>query len=78
MFQCNQVFRPGCRVLHVSLAERSQPVVIELGDATKNVDLKDQVLVFQYRGKFHAIDHVRLSSHLTSSLPHLLIVGYNK
>lgn len=21
-------------------------------------DLKDQVLVFQYRGKFHAIDHV--------------------
>lgn len=29
-----------------------------MGDAVAGSGLKDQVLVFQYKGKFHAIDHV--------------------
>lgn len=36
-------------------------------------DLKDQVLVFQFRGKFHAIDNVRCLLSLGSiSLPDCL------
>jgi hypothetical protein len=30
-------------------------------DGEDKEDLKDQVLVFRYRDKFHAIDHVRLA-----------------
>lgn len=59
---CSGDPKPGCRVFHAPKAdsgERWRPL-IELDDleSCNPLELKDQVLVFQYRGKFHAIDHV--------------------
>lgn len=43
-----------CRILQTST---SPPVEISTSDALSSLDFRDQVLVFQFRGKFHAIDH---------------------
>jgi hypothetical protein len=46
---------------------RGREVTVQSGalewdeDGEDKEDLKDQVLVFRYRDKFHAIDHVRLT-----------------
>lgn len=49
--RCGAGYRPGCKVFHHG-AEVPE-------ESWNGVDLQDQVLVFQYRGKFHAMDHVR-------------------
>lgn len=58
----------GCRAFHVPKEDTSKrrevPIAEDATDATASdtgadLDLTDQVLVFLYRGKFHAIDHVR-------------------
>lgn len=54
----------GCKVFHVSEDYGpTGPRVIEkkAGDANPDAlsTLKGEVLVFQYKGKFHAVDHVR-------------------
>lgn len=57
---CSTNQKPGCKVFHVPVtnsAERSEVPLID-GEVSDEQDLKDQVLVFRYRGKFHAIDHV--------------------
>ncbi|KAH6887128.1 Rieske domain-containing protein [Thelonectria olida] len=66
---CNAELKPGCKVFHVPQTDPSQGVEIPVepdsapADSDSDefsearMDLKDQVLVFQYRGKFHAIDH---------------------
>ncbi|KAK5655232.1 hypothetical protein OQA88_5799 [Cercophora sp. LCS_1] len=48
--------KPGCKVFHVPKIDASQRQEVEIaGDET--VDMTDQVMVFRYKGKFHAIDH---------------------
>lgn len=54
----------GCKVFHVPTTDSSQAVELSAGEnaaaqsSDTGADLRDQVLVFQYRGKFHAVDHV--------------------
>ncbi|KAI0542879.1 hypothetical protein GGR58DRAFT_840 [Xylaria digitata] len=50
---------PGCKVFHVPLSDSSQAQEIE-GDAMISHDgtsFQDQVLIFQYKGKFHVVDN---------------------
>lgn len=59
-------FKPGCKVFHVPREDPSLATEVDMTDtdfeaAEASSELKDQVLVFQYRGKFHAVDHVRAS-----------------
>ncbi|KAL2019737.1 hypothetical protein VTK56DRAFT_9181 [Thermocarpiscus australiensis] len=51
----------GCRVFHVPREDASKwtevPITAGSGEPSEIGDMTDQVLIFQYRGKFHAIDH---------------------
>ncbi|KAI5920806.1 hypothetical protein F4810DRAFT_713173 [Camillea tinctor] len=52
---------PGCKVFHVPSTDSTHAHQIE-ADAVLSQNgtaLQDQVLVFQYRGKFHAVDNKR-------------------
>ncbi|CEJ89546.1 hypothetical protein VHEMI05387 [[Torrubiella] hemipterigena] len=56
-------FKPGCKVFHVPREDPSLATEVDMTDtdfeaAEASSELKDQVLVFQYRGKFHAVDHI--------------------
>ncbi|APA09273.1 hypothetical protein SS1G_12049 [Sclerotinia sclerotiorum 1980 UF-70] len=53
---CKGSFAPGCKVFNVPLTDSTQAVEVDLDDAVA-AGLKDQVIVFQYQGKFHAVDH---------------------
>jgi hypothetical protein len=57
---CDADHKPGCKVFYVPVTNSPDRKEVSLAseDASEGADLKDQVLVFQYRGKFHAIDHV--------------------
>lgn len=64
---CNEEHRPGCKVFQVPKEDSSQraEVLIDQDGDLESSDLKglkDQVLVFKYRGKFHAVDHVSPSA----------------
>ncbi|KAK3332581.1 Rieske domain-containing protein [Cercophora scortea] len=56
---------PGCKVFQVPPENSSQSTevplsadgIVESAESEIGADLKDQVLVFQHRGKFHAVDH---------------------
>lgn len=53
--------RAGCKVFHVPKDDSSAAteVLVHNSDAPPEVGgLRDQVLVFQYKAKFHAINHV--------------------
>lgn len=52
----------GCKVFFVSDEKDSDATPVDLNDPIKALELKNQVLIFQYNGKFHAIDHV--STHI--------------
>ena len=58
---------PGCKVFHISKTDASQGIEVVIEDDVPapsglgGQDLKDQVLVFKYKGKFHAVDHVSRS-----------------
>lgn len=69
--KCGTELKPGCRAFRVPATDPSQgaevPVEAESDPAEESdsaeaaearMDLRDQVLVFRYRGKIHAIDHV--------------------
>lgn len=45
---------PACKIFQTS---NTPPLNLTSDEALGSVGLKEQVLVFQYRGKFHAIDH---------------------
>ncbi|KAK7215674.1 hypothetical protein V2G26_003677 [Clonostachys chloroleuca] len=47
----------GCKVFFVSDEKDSDATPVDLNDPIKALELKNQVLIFQYNGKFHAIDH---------------------
>ncbi|EUC34946.1 hypothetical protein COCCADRAFT_35519 [Bipolaris zeicola 26-R-13] len=57
---CGGKFVPGCRVFHVPQDDSSKATEISIDD-WKDPDLggnaKDQVMVFQYKGKFIAVNH---------------------
>jgi hypothetical protein len=60
--------KPGCKVFHVPKTDSSQRIEVQVPADDTVQDLTDQVLVFQFRDKFHAIDHVR------SPLPVIIIL----
>lgn len=47
---------PSCKAFKIPKQHDQDVVEANISDLPK--DLKDQVLVFKYKGKFHAIDHV--------------------
>ncbi|KAK1980101.1 Rieske domain-containing protein [Colletotrichum cereale] len=59
---CDTDLKPGCKVFHVPRSDSSQSTEVlmapdALSYAEIEGDLKEQVLVFKYKGKFHAVDH---------------------
>jgi|SRR5687768_486507 hypothetical protein len=65
---------PGCKVFSISREDgaRGKEVTVQSGalewdeDDENKEDLKDQVMIFRYRGKFFAVDHVRSLLELCS------------
>ncbi|KAI8660320.1 Rieske domain-containing protein [Fusarium keratoplasticum] len=55
--QCKSKSIPGCKAFHVSKENSSKSEEVPVGDDALAGELTDQVLVFQYKGKFHAVDH---------------------
>jgi hypothetical protein len=63
-------FKPGCKAFYVSNESESESeingshpkeglVEADLDEAsTPAANLKSQILVFKYKGRFHAVDHV--------------------
>ncbi|KAL6872125.1 hypothetical protein J3F83DRAFT_733887 [Trichoderma novae-zelandiae] len=54
--------KPGCKVFQVPRDDSLQRAEIDIREdgtlqRSEMKGLKDQVLVFQYKGKFHAVDH---------------------
>lgn len=50
----------GCKIFHAPKEDSSKATEVTLNDAALPPEaggLKDQVLVFQYKGKFHAVNH---------------------
>lgn len=65
---CSGESKPGCRVFYApkedSFESSRSLVAVEDLESCSEWDLKDQVLVFQYRGKFHAVDNVSAPNEL--------------
>ncbi|CZT03131.1 uncharacterized protein RAG0_10004 [Rhynchosporium agropyri] len=62
---------PGCKVFHVPNNDSSLATELDMNPGTgtdskeiapASLDLRDQVVVFQYQADFHAIDHVSIDS----------------
>jgi hypothetical protein len=62
---CRDKYTPGCRIFHVPRNDSSQAVQVAIDDwkDPEAGDSKDQVMVFQYNGKFVAINHVCIFSN---------------
>jgi nitrite reductase/ring-hydroxylating ferredoxin subunit len=56
---CRGQFMPGCRVFRVPRDDSSQAVQVAVDEwkAAQSGDAKDQVMIFQYAGKFVAVNH---------------------
>ncbi|KAI8629266.1 hypothetical protein F5Y19DRAFT_475831 [Xylariaceae sp. FL1651] len=55
----NGEFAPGCKVFHVPSGNSLQALQIERDEMiSHDTALQDQVLVFQYKGKIHAVDNM--------------------
>ncbi|KAH7263037.1 hypothetical protein BKA59DRAFT_520046 [Fusarium tricinctum] len=54
---CNTKSIPGCKAFHIPKEDCSSSKEVPIGDDALGQSLTDQVLVFQYKGKFHAVDH---------------------
>lgn len=58
---CSKI-TPSCKAFHIPKADGSSSADgPEEANLDSPGDMKDQVLVFQYKGKFHAVDHVSQS-----------------
>ncbi|KAF2024097.1 hypothetical protein EK21DRAFT_79465 [Setomelanomma holmii] len=57
--KCLDKYTPGCRIFHVPREDSSKAVEVAIDDWKDSLsgDAKDQVMVFQYKGKFVAINH---------------------
>ncbi|KAM5374304.1 hypothetical protein ACJZ2D_006477 [Fusarium nematophilum] len=54
---CNAKSTPGCKAFRIPQEDSSQSTEMPVGEDALVGDLKDEVLVYQYKGKFHAVDH---------------------
>ncbi|KAK8929519.1 hypothetical protein VCV18_002182 [Metarhizium anisopliae] len=68
---CDAQLTPGCKIFHVPKDQPSQASEMHVSPESLESpvvgdELKDQVLVFQYRGNFHAVDH---SYPLSNGIP---------
>jgi len=54
---CEHLSLPGCKVFHVPTNDIAAAVELDLDDAVA-AKLANQVLIFRFRNKFYAIDHV--------------------
>ncbi|KAI9902563.1 hypothetical protein N3K66_001915 [Trichothecium roseum] len=59
---CDASRKPGCRVFEIPKEHGAQVTEIAFVEGNsenhfEGGELKDQVLVFQYKGKYHAVDH---------------------
>jgi hypothetical protein len=71
--QCFDQFVPGCRIFHVPPEDSSKATEVAIDDwrDQEHGDPKNQVMVFQYKGKFVAINHVSaLMNAAYPSIPH--------
>ena len=64
---CDAKPRPGCKIFHIPKDAPSQAAEVEvpldiIESPSHGEELTDQVLVFQYKGKVHAVDHVSSST----------------
>lgn len=64
--RCDEKLQPGCKIFHAPKADVSQmsEIVIpahSMSSPSSGAELQDQVMIFRYEGKLHAIDHVRES-----------------
>lgn len=48
---------PGCKVFHPKTADTTEEIDMDAAIGEDAWVMKEQVLVFQYKGKFHAVDH---------------------
>ena len=60
---CDAKLQPGCKIFRVPKDDpsKSEQVFLSSDDPEapgRGDDLLDQVLIFRYRGRFHAVDHV--------------------
>jgi hypothetical protein len=57
---CRGKYAPGCRIFHVPREDSSKASEVPIDDwrDPEVGDPKDQVMIFQYKGKFVAINHV--------------------
>ncbi|OAL06982.1 hypothetical protein IQ06DRAFT_209345 [Phaeosphaeriaceae sp. SRC1lsM3a] len=57
--QCRDQHVPGCRIFHVPLEDSSKATEVAIDDWRDQElgDSKNQVMVFQYKGKFAAVNH---------------------
>ena len=59
---CHELYITGCKIFHVPREDSSRGTEIAIDDWKDPGagSIKDQVMVFQYKGKYIAIDHVCL------------------
>lgn len=71
---CRGKFTPGCRIFHVPREDSSKAFEVAIDDwrDPEVGNPKDHVMVFQYKGKFVAINHV---CPIKSELPPTSIQG---
>jgi|SRR5690349_8168713 len=55
---CNGEAKPGCKAFRIPKTNPSEGSEVPVTEEDVPADLTDQVLVFQRKGKFHAVDHV--------------------
>ena len=84
---CSDELRPGCKIFRVPQTNVAQRTEVSVDSAALDgldasevgEELKSQVLVFQYKGKFHAIDNVGvITSFFVPELRELLIARHQK
>lgn len=71
--QGDEAITAGCKVFHVPRDDSSRAAEVPLtsSDAPPEVGgLRDQVLIFQYKGKFHAINHVSKKRRAPTQVSH--------
>lgn len=65
--QCKDAFAPGCKVFHVPREDATGATPVKIDDWKDGEhDTKDQVMVFQFNGKFVAVNHVHFPFHSQS------------
>lgn len=61
--RCDEKMQPGCKIFYVpkeDVSQMSQVAIPAHSTLSPSIgpELQDQVVVFRYKGRIHAIDHV--------------------